>query len=393
MTTKENTSYTKTVFVSGATGFIGSHLVAGLLKDGCRVIAMSRGKGGRTPRQRLLQALFLVDSSIAINDENLIDISGCMDENADVWIRQIRGRVEEEIDEIWHLAAIFKINKQTQEEVKAINISGVISILELARKVNARKTPRYFHVSTAYSQGRSSELITETIIDDEKEFRSLYDWSKNAGERQVKEYQKNYQLDATIFRPSIVVSSFGGKVVNNAAYYTVLETFYSIAKRAEVSMGEEYDGNIGIRFSCEPEAQLNIVPIDFVIDAMRLLANKKESINNDLKIFNIVNENPPSINLIRDIICESLKVTGIETVDANAFEKEQMTSLERLVERRIVFQAPYARENTLFSVENFRALVSKDDLSPPNVDAEFLLDINRNFIEMHEKKLQHSKEG
>jgi nucleoside-diphosphate-sugar epimerase len=384
----------KTVFISGATGFIGSHLLARLLKDGCRVVAMSRGKKGLSARQRLLEAIHAVDASIEVNEENLIHIGGSMDGQASQWIEQVREKVANDLDEVWHLAAIFKIKKQTQEEVQAININGVRSILEFVVKINRLKPPRYFHVSTAYSQGRSSQLIPESIVPEENnEFRSLYDWSKNAGERLVQEYQKTCRLDATIFRPSIVVSSLGSKVVNDAAYYAVLETFYSVAKRAEVTMGENFDGNVEVRFWCEPEAKLNIVPIDFVVEAMCLIARRNHLETETLKIFNIVNEDPPDIGFIRDIMCESLKVTGIDTVHKSCFDKEPMTSLERLVERKIVFQAPYAREKTLFSVDNFRSMISKEELPAPNVDADFLRDINKTFIEAHEGKLQHATEG
>lgn len=381
----------KVIFISGATGFIGSHLAAEFLRNGCRLIALARPRDGVSPWQRLVEAITSVDETIEINDRNLLAISGSVEGDIEDWLRQIREKTADDIDEVWHLAAIFKIRKQTQEEVQTVNIGGVRRILEFVRTVNSVKIPRYFHVSTAYSQGRRSEIVAEEIVEYGTQFRSLYDWSKHEGEHLVKECHDLYGLDASILRPSIVVGSPKSDVVNDAAYYAVLETFYSVAKRAEVTMGDDFDGNIGVRFWCEPRASLNIVPIDFVVKAMILLSQRKSLIGNSLKIFNVVNEDPPMINFVRDIMCESLGVTGIETVTKGVFSTEPMTPLEKLVERRIAFQAPYARENTIFSVREFRQQIKAHELPPPVVDADFLRHINRAFITAHERKLHDLK--
>lgn len=382
-----NMRFQKTVIITGATGFIGCHLAARFLQEGYRVIAFSRNRDGLSARQRLLSAIARVDSSIEMTDKNLIDISTSMNDYEHNWLRQIREKVDAGIDEIWHLAAIFKINKQSRYEVEDINVQGVKRLLNLLTNVNGSKFPRYFHVSTAYSQGKYTKVVEEEIYQSKHEFRSIYEWSKNCGEHIVAEYQKKYLLDATILRPSIVVGAFGSKVVNNAAYYAVLETLYSVTKKAEASLGANFNGNIGVRLWCDPKSVLNIVPVDFVVEGMYRIAQHERLINTELKVFNIVNENPPTLKFLFDVGCQSLGITGVDLVEKKAFEDEPMTPLERFFERRIIFQAPYMRENILFSMAKFRNYVPCSVLSAPVVDRSFLKDINKNFIEVHESKL------
>ena len=384
--------FKKTIFMSGATGFIGSHLAAKFLKIGYKVIALSRMKNNIPARQRLLQAINAVDPELYLTEENLIDIEGDMEDDLENWMFQIKEKNLDEIDEVWHLAAIFKIKKQTQNEVESVNINGVRKILQLVKTINNKKTPRYFHISTAYSQGKSTDTLCEDIEKDKNVFRTLYDWSKYGGEKAVQDEQKRSNLDVTILRPSIVVSSYGSKLVYNAAYYTVLETFYSITKRAKVTLGDDFDGNIGIRYWCIPESKLNVIPVDFAVNAMHLISVNQKLRSQKLKIFNIINENAPSIRQITRIYCESLNITGIDLVsDKSIFDKEPMSPLERLFNRSIAFQAPYTRENVKFSVDHFRKVVPEEILPTPVVDDDFLRDINRHFIEAQEKKLSEKK--
>jgi nucleoside-diphosphate-sugar epimerase len=382
------------VFFTGATGFIGCHMANKLLKNGFQVIALAREKHGIPPRQRLVEAISRVDPSVEITRQNLIDIPGCMEDDTDQWIRAIRKQVKSRIDAVWHHAAIFKIFKSCREEVKSINIEGVNRMLDFVTRVNGPgDIPRYFHVSTAYSNGTEGEstLITEEIKDRDTQFRSIYDWSKHQGECLVQKYQRDYNMDTSILRPSIVVSNMDSKIVIHAAYYHVLATFYTLRKRAEASLGEDFDGNLDIRFFAYPHSPVNLVPVDFVVDAMYGISRKPHLQTKELKIFNIVNEKPPTMELIHRIGSESLNLRGIRFAKKEDFEQEPMSSVERIFDRRIVFQAPYTREIIHFSCDKFREVIGYEELPIPQVDADFLRNINKNFLEVHEANLENPR--
>jgi nucleoside-diphosphate-sugar epimerase len=394
-TKKEGNMVPGVVFVTGATGYIGCHMANKLLKNGYRVVALAREKDGIPPKQRLVEAISQVDPSVKITEENLVTISGCMEENSDLWLRAIRDQVKSRIDAVWHHAAIFKVYKSCEDEVKTVNIGGVNRMLDFVTRVNgAEEMPRYFHISTAYSNGKSpggTTLINEEIKDRNTQFRTIYDWSKHEGECLVQKYQQEYNLDASILRPSIVVSNTDSKVVIYAAYYHVLMAFYALRKRAEISLREDFDGNLDMRALACPHYPVNIIPVDFVVEAMYRISRKPQLQTKELKIFNIVNEKPPDMDLLIRIVSESLNIRGITLVPKEDFDRQPMSNLEKLFEKRITFQAPYAYEHILFTCDNFREAVSHKEMPTVQIDEDFLRNINKNFLEVHEANLEKNR--
>ena len=205
----------KVVLITGATGYLGCHLAYGLLKEGHQVIALVRETDqGVSASEKALKAISAVNDKERIPAENLIAIPGNVADGANVLADTIRAQVQSNIDEVWHCAVIFSIQKTKQHTIEEINIKGTQNMLDLALQINSETPPRFFYVSTAYSSGREQAVIREEILPNIQNFRSLYEWSKYKAETLVECYQKKFDLDATIFRPSIVIGSPDTKVIN-----------------------------------------------------------------------------------------------------------------------------------------------------------------------------------
>jgi nucleoside-diphosphate-sugar epimerase len=385
----------KVVLITGAAGYLGCHLAYTFLMEGHQVIALVRDTNkGVSPSEKALKAISSVNDKVRIPEENLLVITGDVSDRADILADTIRSQVQSKIDEIWHCAVIFSIQKTTKHKIEAININGTQNMLDLVLQVNSAETPpRFFYVSTAYSSGRERAVIREEIPPDIQNFRSLYEWSKYEAETLVKCYQKKFDLDATIFRPSIVVGSPTTKVITYSGYYQICRELYHISKKFEAKAGPDFDRNINIRLLGNPEALLNIVPIDYVIRAMNIIANKQALKTNDLKIFNIINETPPTLSLIREIVCESLNISGLNLVEQDAFDQTSMNFLEKGLARKIAFQMPYMNEDISFSNDRFRDVVSVEELSNPAIDGNFLRAINRIFFAHVEHEALRSENG
>ncbi|MCP4220540.1 MAG: NAD-dependent epimerase/dehydratase family protein, partial [bacterium] len=246
----------ETVFIVGATGFVGSHLTARLLKEGRRVIALVQPKSGIAPHRRLNDIIAHIDPSVRTSRENLIVIPGSIRRPPASWLKHVRNMGIHHIDAVWNLAVLFNVSQGKKQEVKEVNIQGVQHILEFVSQVNNRiksgsptngtsaetiaNPPRYYHVSTAYSSGKGPGPVTENIKTKNLAFHSLYDWSKHAGECLVKQYRQKHDLDAVIFRPSIVVCARHSNIINCTAYYKVVEVLYNLRKRAENALGKNF---------------------------------------------------------------------------------------------------------------------------------------------------------
>lgn len=141
------------VFVTGATGFLGAHMVAELAHAGARDIrCLVRGKDEGEAQMRLDRALAAY---------GIVPVTP---------VRAIRGDVADDlkgiaaaltpIDAVFHCAALTEhVGKRSDYE--RVNIDGTRHVLEFARKVGAS----FLHVSTVSVAGTGGTLFDERAYD------------------------------------------------------------------------------------------------------------------------------------------------------------------------------------------------------------------------------------
>jgi len=157
----------KRVFVSGGTGFIGSHLVAALRKTGAKVTAPSRQEA---------------------------DLS-----QADAVKRAIAGH-----DLVFHLAAAvggIHYNQAHPAGLLYQNLLPTLNVLEAARKAKAH---RVLIVSSACVYPRFCTVPTpetEGFKDEPEPSNYGYGWSKRMAEILAKSYVQEYGMKIGIVRP------------------------------------------------------------------------------------------------------------------------------------------------------------------------------------------------
>jgi NAD dependent epimerase/dehydratase len=174
----------KCVLVTGAGGFIGSHLVERLVGLGARVRATvrynSRNDWG------LLEVLPpTVKSRLDIRAGDLVD---------PFWTLQIAAGC----DVIFHLAALIAIPYSyiAPQQFLAVNCTGTLNLLEAARRVGVE---RFVHTSTSETYGTAQY----TPIDEKHPQRgqSPYAASKIGADKLVESYHLSFGIPAAIIRP------------------------------------------------------------------------------------------------------------------------------------------------------------------------------------------------
>ena len=166
--------------VSGAAGFVGSHLVDYLLAKGFSVIGLDSLRTGK--KENLIEAM---------KHENF------RFEQLDICSRDLMKVVRNPVDVIFHLAAISSVNFSVENpiEVNNVNVNGTLNMLELARQ---RDTARFVYSSSAAVYGNPVTLPVEeeTPLDP----LSPYAASKIAAEMYCLSYGSLYSITPTIFR-------------------------------------------------------------------------------------------------------------------------------------------------------------------------------------------------
>lgn len=349
---------------------------------------MVRGTNNAEARQRILAVLAEIDDGISLSLENLKVFAGDVTESAASLVKKLRCVSQEPIHTIWHSAVTFKFRESDLPEIRAINIEGSRNVVQTSLLVNdAGPRPRYMHVSTAYSSGRLQGKVPESIVPSTPDYRGLYEWSKHEVELDVERFHAQNGGDVTVLRPAIIVGCEDTGSVTHSGYYQVIGTIYKIYAMYRDRYGNDFNNEISMRFEADPAMRLNLVPIDYVIDSMVVLSQKADLWNEELKVFNLVNENAPVLQDIVEVAEHSLGITGLTIVQGADFKRQPMNAVEKIFARAISFQAPYIKEDVVFETARFRALISKDEVPVPVVDAEEMLRLNREYFGLIEPDL------
>ena len=183
--------------VTGAAGFIGSHLVEELLKIGHQVVA--------------------VDNEYADNDQfywndKAINVKG------DITDYKFMNNVFSHTDYVFHCAAESRIGTSIENPIRAvdINVKGTCTVLQCARE-NGVKKVMYSSTSSGYGMNPSPNI--ETQPDD---CLNPYSVSKIAGEKVCKMYTDLFDLPTVIFR---YFNVYGERAPRKGQYAPVIGIF------------------------------------------------------------------------------------------------------------------------------------------------------------------------
>jgi short-subunit dehydrogenase len=231
-------------FVTGATGFIGRHLVAELLKrDGAKVFALVR-EGSRGRLDALAQDLGAGDRIVPVQGDLSKDKLG------------VEG-FDEKIDHFFHLAAVYDMEAD-EETSRNANIEGSRHAVELANAIGAGL---FHHVSSIAVAGKYKGTFREDMFDEGQELPHHYHSTKFESEKLVRE---KVEVPLRVYRPGIVIGhSETGEIDKiDGPYY-----FFKLIQKARHALPEWFP-LVG------PEGRpTNLVPVDFVVKAMDHIAH------------------------------------------------------------------------------------------------------------------------
>jgi NAD(P)-dependent dehydrogenase (short-subunit alcohol dehydrogenase family) len=251
-------------FVTGATGFIGRHLLKELLKrDGTIYCLVREGSRGRL--DSLAQDLGAGDRIVPVVGD--LSQPGLGVEGFD-----------QKIDHLFHLAAVYDV-EATEEESVTANVEGTRHVVEFS---NAHDVGRFHHTSSIAVAGLYKGTFQEEFFDEDQKLPHHYHRTKFESEKLAREAVKAKLL---IFRPGIVVghSETGEMDKIDGPYY-----FFKLLQRLKGALPP------WVPLAGPEGGQTNIVPVDFIARAMDHIAHMSDA---DLpgSCFHLVNPEPMSV--------------------------------------------------------------------------------------------------
>ncbi|MFT6180102.1 MAG: NAD dependent epimerase/dehydratase [Akkermansiaceae bacterium] len=205
----------KTVLVTGADGFIGSHLVEGLLAAGAKVRALAYYNS--------FNSWGWLDSLPAETLARVEVITG------DIRDRGTVAKLMPGVEVVFHLAALIGIpySYQSPESYIGTNITGTLNVLEEAK---IHQPARVLVTSTSEVYGTAQYVP----IDEKHPFQgqSPYSATKIGADRLAESYFRSFETPVTIVRP---FNTFGPRQSARAVIPTIISQL--LAGKDEIKLG------------------------------------------------------------------------------------------------------------------------------------------------------------
>ena len=227
----------KKIFVTGATGFLGSHLLEHLINEDCVINAIYRN-------QSKLDALYKEVPALK-NTSKINWIKGDLfDENWNL----------KDIDVVYHLAGFVGYKESDRKQMEKVNVQGTQKVID--KIINEKeKRPKLIYLSSVVAIGAGFEK--DQILNENSEFNlSVYNLgyfeTKKKAEELVFSSAKEHNFFAAALNPSTI---YGPRDMNKSS------------RKAQLTMAKG-------QLKFYPEGGVSVVHVDDVCRALLIAPDK-----------------------------------------------------------------------------------------------------------------------
>jgi thioester reductase-like protein len=267
-----------TYFVTGATGFVGRFLVDKLLQRKGNITVLVR-KGSEKRLEAIAERMGWDRKRITVVNGDLskpkLGLSAAQ-------VKALAGKVQH----FFHLAAIYDLAADAEAQ-KVANVEGTRHALELAAAI---KAGCFHHTSSIAAAGLTPGVFREDMFEEAEGLQDPYFRTKHDSEGLVR---KQTKVPYRIYRPGAVVGhSKTGEIDKiDGPYY-----LFTLIKKLRQAL-PQWMPVLGVE-----GGRINLVPVDFVADAMDHIAHKRGL---DGHTFHLVDPEPLRVGEVLNIFCRA----------------------------------------------------------------------------------------
>ena len=270
------------LFLTGATGLLGSYLIRDLTRRGTKLAVLVRGTRLASPQHRIEALIERWEKQAGHSLPRPVIFEGDLsrpnlglDQAAIDWIRQ-------NCEAVMHNAASLTFHAENPDsEPWLSNLHGTRRVLELARQTAIRQ---FHHVSTAYVCGLRRDRVMEDELDVGQKHGNDYEISKFQAEKLVR--QADFLDHPTIYRPGIILgdsqsgytSTYHGFYVPLKLVATLIDKTAAYSPNREVILARVRAAGDRLRqvLQLTGREAKNFVPVDWVSAVMAKIYSHRE---------------------------------------------------------------------------------------------------------------------
>jgi thioester reductase-like protein len=275
--------FAETIFLTGFPGFIAERLAERLASAETQVLLLVQPQF----LQKAMRDVEKVSDKTGTPPENFVLVEGDITKPELGMSAEDAGYVRREATSVFHLAAIYDL-AVAEDVARKVNLEGTRNIGEFAGSI--KNLRRYNYVSTCYVAGKREGPIGEDELRHDTGFRNHYEETKYLAEVEVEKLKA--ELPVTIYRPAVVC---GDSQTGETAKYDGFYYLITYLRKAPHLLSKVNIGNDHVR--------LNIVPVDFVVDAIVTLSKDERAAG---KTVQLADPAPPTTEELFNLVARAL---------------------------------------------------------------------------------------